>query len=198
MTKTHQNPDTASREAELRREGACPVAKLAREAAEILRRGKCLGFQTFFDPDSEPEFKIDTDKHPIIRQMRAANNAPVFHVAIIGKALKDALDRHLLAAKAFAPQSLKGALFHLYLAGHITEMGYTDELERANRNRDPDLVVEVELQITRLLHLSITALEAQLPMGPDPDLIDLKRYLFDPTYQRHVLMQHVFELANAA
>ena len=197
MTKTHQNPNTASREAELRREGACPVAKLATEAAAILRMGKRLGIETLFDSESEPEFKIDTDNHPIIRQMRAANNAPDFNVMIVGKALKDALDRHLRAAEAFAPQSLKGALFHLYLAGRITEIGFEDALD----HRAPDLADmrrEIELQQARLLHLSITALEALLPMGPDPDLIDLKRYLFNPAYQRHVLMQHVFELANAA
>ena len=170
---------------------------LATEAAEILRLGKTLGIQTLFDSDRESEYAIDTDKHPIIRQMRAANAAPDFNVEIIGAGLMDAFNRLISAAKAFEPRSLKGALFHLYLAGHITELGYIDELERVPGQRDADRVREVELQITRLMHLSIDAIEAQLPDPFDPDLVELKRYLFNPSYQRHVLIQHAFELAAA-
>ena len=193
MTKTRPITNTASQD-----DAACPVAKLATEAAEILRIGKSLGVRTMFDTESEPEFAINGDTHPIIRQLRAINSAPDFTLECVCAGLMDALNRHLSAAKAFVPKSLKGALFHLYLAGHITEMGYVDERKRANANRDPDLVIEVELQITRLLHMSIDALEAQLPMGPDPDLVVLKRYLFDPSYQRHVLLAQVLELAKAA
>jgi hypothetical protein len=197
MTTTKQTSTKAAREAEWIREGTCPVAKLAIEAADILRLGKSLGIQTLFDPESEPDFKIDTDSHPIIRQMRAAKVAPDFSVESIGAGLLDALNRLLNAAKAFEPKSLKGALFHLYLAGYVTELGYVDELQRADRTRDSESVVEVELQITRLMHTAIAAIEAQLSDPRDPDLVELKRYLFRPTYQRHVLMQHVFDLYAA-
>uniref|UniRef100_B0T6I9 Uncharacterized protein n=1 Tax=Caulobacter sp. (strain K31) TaxID=366602 RepID=B0T6I9_CAUSK len=150
----------------------CPVADLAREAADILRAMKAMGHSELRDPDTED---LDAKDFPLFRQFDAAPTGP--SAEYVAKSLFKRLYAVKDAATFRRATSVKGALFQLYLSGNIA--GYVSGalVDVGEDSKDMRTILKGEETCERLLQSAVAALQPMV--GDDQDLAIIRRWFFD-------------------
>lgn len=171
-TKPAKEPNAA-----VRREGddLCPVAQLATEAASILRAMKALGHSELRDPDTEG---LEESAFALYQEFESDSEGPT--ALFVSRSLFKRLYAVKAAAKFRRANSLKGALFQLYLSGNIAANVSGALIDTKEHSRDLDAIREAEETCDRLLHSAIAALQPLV--ADDDDLTIVRRWFFDPRF----------------